>query len=31
MAFIALVYGWLVDFTAFWAGVGVFFANLFGF
>jgi len=31
MAFVALVYGWLMDFTAFWASVGVFFANLFGF
>ena len=31
MAFIALVYGWLIDFAGFWTSVGAFFANLFGF
>ena len=31
MAFVALAYGWIVDFAAFWASVGNFFAQLFGF
>ena len=30
MAFIALVYGWILDFAAFWASVHNFFAQLFG-
>jgi hypothetical protein len=30
MAFVALVYGWIVDFAAFWESVHVFFAQLFG-
>jgi len=30
MAFITLVYGWIVQFAAFWESVAVFFAQLFG-
>ena len=30
MAFVSLIYGWLLDIVGWWARIDVFFAQLFG-